>query len=361
MQERAKAEQQSKGKTRHLGQGVAAGGRALGRGFWSGIKGLVTQPIKGAKAGGAKGFFKGIGRGFIGAITKPLTGTLDMVSNTLLGVSRTAHIFGPDRRIKRVRNPRYIGRDGVLTRFNVREAQGVALMKAIQRSPGDYIFHAHIHDVGEKCTCICAYTGLNGVVKVVFFDIGAQYICLKLSGPTLDNLVLRLAGSTDRRYDDTLVAVVESEYTQRTFVEELKKVKTCSDSKSRQNMRWDLVRQDAKRRGVEWLSEGSDSAWDLALPRYSTSEMEREQQRIMQKIKTSNVQHVEVINFSRRVERKRALVKYFFFVFEIKVVSEFGVWLICRRHNECKRLTIKLKDSELKNCLPRVYVVWDRN
>lgn len=53
----------------------------LGLGFYDGITGIVTQPIRGAKQGGVGGFFKGVGKGLGGAILKPGAGT----QHTLLG------------------------------------------------------------------------------------------------------------------------------------------------------------------------------------------------------------------------------------------------------------------------------------
>ena len=49
----------------NLGQGLAKGGKGLFKGIVSGVTGIVTKPIEGAKAEGAEGFFKGIGKGDI--------------------------------------------------------------------------------------------------------------------------------------------------------------------------------------------------------------------------------------------------------------------------------------------------------
>jgi hypothetical protein len=46
----------------------------LAKGLWSGVTGIITQPVKGAKKKGAIGFAKGIGRGVLGVAVRPVTG-----------------------------------------------------------------------------------------------------------------------------------------------------------------------------------------------------------------------------------------------------------------------------------------------
>ena len=46
-----------------LAGGLASGGESLAKGVVSGISGIFTKPIEGAKKGGAKGFAKGFAKG----------------------------------------------------------------------------------------------------------------------------------------------------------------------------------------------------------------------------------------------------------------------------------------------------------
>jgi hypothetical protein len=46
----------------------------FGLGFYDGITGLVTQPLKGAEKEGAAGLLKGIGKGIGGLVLKPGAG-----------------------------------------------------------------------------------------------------------------------------------------------------------------------------------------------------------------------------------------------------------------------------------------------
>lgn len=53
-------------------------------GFYDGISGLVTQPMRGAEKEGAVGLVKGIGKGIGGLILKPGAGTISPCRSPLL-------------------------------------------------------------------------------------------------------------------------------------------------------------------------------------------------------------------------------------------------------------------------------------
>lgn len=61
-------------KVTDFNSGVRVAGKELGFGFFDGIAGLVTHPIRGAEKEGAGGFVKGIGKGIGGLIAKPAAG-----------------------------------------------------------------------------------------------------------------------------------------------------------------------------------------------------------------------------------------------------------------------------------------------
>lgn len=46
-------------------------------GIASGVGGIFTAPVKGAKSAGVGGFFKGVGKGLVGAVVKPVVGVSD--------------------------------------------------------------------------------------------------------------------------------------------------------------------------------------------------------------------------------------------------------------------------------------------
>lgn len=74
----------------------------------SGVAGVATQPIKGAKEGGVSGFFGGAGKGIAGLVAKPLSGTFGLISETSKGVKNTPSYIKPPTNFKItwIRQPR---------------------------------------------------------------------------------------------------------------------------------------------------------------------------------------------------------------------------------------------------------------
>ncbi|XP_044715403.1 sterol 3-beta-glucosyltransferase UGT80A2 [Hirsutella rhossiliensis] len=73
-------------KVTDLSSGIRIAGKELGYGFFDGIAGLVTQPIRGAGKEGAGGFVKGFGKGIGGLITKPAAGIWGVPAYMMQGV-----------------------------------------------------------------------------------------------------------------------------------------------------------------------------------------------------------------------------------------------------------------------------------
>ncbi|KYK54591.1 glucosyl/glucuronosyl transferase [Drechmeria coniospora] len=61
-------------KVTGIRSGIQIAGKELGYGFFDGIAGLVTQPIRGAQKEGTAGLLKGVGMGVGGLIAKPAAG-----------------------------------------------------------------------------------------------------------------------------------------------------------------------------------------------------------------------------------------------------------------------------------------------
>lgn len=56
---------------------LVQGGRNITGGIRSGVTGIFTAPVSGAKKEGMGGFFKGVGKGLVGAVVKPVVGVTD--------------------------------------------------------------------------------------------------------------------------------------------------------------------------------------------------------------------------------------------------------------------------------------------
>ena len=62
----------------------------------SGLGGIFTQPIRGARSEGAVGFLKGAGVGLWGAVVKPTAGVVGLAARAAEGASNTPGYFGND-------------------------------------------------------------------------------------------------------------------------------------------------------------------------------------------------------------------------------------------------------------------------
>ncbi|GAB7364733.1 hypothetical protein MBLNU230_g5532t1 [Neophaeotheca triangularis] len=75
--------------------GMKAGWKELGLGFYDGISGLVTQPMRGAQKEGAAGFIKGIGKGIGGVALKPGAAIFGLPAYHMKGVYKELQsVFG---------------------------------------------------------------------------------------------------------------------------------------------------------------------------------------------------------------------------------------------------------------------------
>ncbi|PRP82292.1 vacuolar associated sorting protein [Planoprotostelium fungivorum] len=104
-------------KPHNVTEGLKEGAKHLGKGFFEGFSGILTQPISGFRDGGVKGLAKGIGRGLVGVPIKPVNGIVDMATKTMQGVynSVTEHEY------YRIRPPRsFTG--NVLTNYSMQSS-----------------------------------------------------------------------------------------------------------------------------------------------------------------------------------------------------------------------------------------------
>jgi len=90
---------------------IVASGKNAVKDIVQGVKGVVNKPVKGAKHSGAKGFVKGLGKGFLGLVGRPASGIVDLTSTSFKLIKKVAT---DEQIVHRIRNPRHIGRDGLV-------------------------------------------------------------------------------------------------------------------------------------------------------------------------------------------------------------------------------------------------------
>ena len=115
-----------------IAEGVIYGTKALGKGLYLGVSGIVMEPIRGAKRGGAHGFLKGLVKGVVGVAVKPVVGVLDTASNLTQGISGTATALVSKARTVRMRRPRLLySHDRILKVYEEEEAYVKHLMECV--------------------------------------------------------------------------------------------------------------------------------------------------------------------------------------------------------------------------------------
>ena len=70
-----------------VGRGVKNAFESVGGGFASGVTGIFSAPVKGARTEGFGGFVKGVGKGLVGAVVKPVMGVTEGVTAVVQGAS----------------------------------------------------------------------------------------------------------------------------------------------------------------------------------------------------------------------------------------------------------------------------------
>uniref|UniRef100_A0A6B2L199 Intermembrane lipid transfer protein VPS13-like C-terminal domain-containing protein n=1 Tax=Arcella intermedia TaxID=1963864 RepID=A0A6B2L199_9EUKA len=134
--------------------GVAEGVTDLAFGLFSGITGIVVEPIKGAVEEGGIGFVKGVGKGLINVVVKPTVGVLDFASRTTEGIKNTPDAIFLDK-VKPKRFSRNFPLDNRLKCFDKNKAEGkfkLANQAIFKNYPGDrYLNHYVTMDPPGYC------------------------------------------------------------------------------------------------------------------------------------------------------------------------------------------------------------------
>eukprot|EP00742_Colponemidia_sp_Colp-10_P011678 GILJ01013009.1.p1 GENE.GILJ01013009.1~~GILJ01013009.1.p1 ORF type:complete len:1942 (-),score=279.50 GILJ01013009.1:31-5289(-) len=98
--------------------------------FLSGITGLVVSPIRGLEKEGVRGLGKGLVHGVVGVVAKPVVGVLNVLTLTSRALRDTVEMKG---RLRRVRPPRFLEQDGLVTPFSFEKSLGHELLARVER------------------------------------------------------------------------------------------------------------------------------------------------------------------------------------------------------------------------------------
>ncbi|EMD47039.1 vacuolar protein sorting-associated protein, putative [Entamoeba histolytica KU27] len=133
-------ERERKKKPFSASEGMAQGLGCVVNGIVDGVKGVITQPIKGAQTKGVSGFVGGVGKGLIGVVLKPTGGVVDFVSKMTEGIAEESGDIIPRSRIPRVGNKRRR-----IMSYNEEEAKIAWILQ--RKGLGDFVIYVTIDDI----------------------------------------------------------------------------------------------------------------------------------------------------------------------------------------------------------------------
>ncbi|XP_065344717.1 intermembrane lipid transfer protein Vps13 isoform X2 [Cloeon dipterum] len=169
-QRRRREQQQNRPAALH--EGLVHSGKGLVSNVVSGVTGVITKPVTGARDEGVGGFFKGLGAGMLGLVTQPTGGVIDFASNTFESVKRAADTTEEQRPL---RYPRFFQQDGLVRPYNEAESFGNALLHVVDKGKfaktDYYVFHALLGNSGKEALI---YTD-NRIMFISKNDIFGQW------------------------------------------------------------------------------------------------------------------------------------------------------------------------------------------
>eukprot|EP01129_Flabellula_baltica_P011002 TRINITY_DN4728_c0_g1_i1.p1 TRINITY_DN4728_c0_g1~~TRINITY_DN4728_c0_g1_i1.p1 ORF type:complete len:2900 (-),score=526.70 TRINITY_DN4728_c0_g1_i1:35-8038(-) len=121
-------------------EGIGYGFRDLGKGLFSGITGIIREPIRGGQKEGVGGALLGAARGVSGIVVRPAMGAIDLVGRIAEGVKNNAIDVGKER----ARKPRYFDQNNLLTIYDEYLAHGQELLYIIDKGrfkDDTYVLH----------------------------------------------------------------------------------------------------------------------------------------------------------------------------------------------------------------------------
>ncbi|GMP76190.1 hypothetical protein CsSME_00032971 [Camellia sinensis var. sinensis] len=171
--------QENKG-VEDFGEVIREGGGALAKGLFRGVTGILTKPLKGAKASGVEGFVQGVGKGITGAAAQPVSGVLDLLSKTTEGANamrmKIASAITSEDQLLRRRLPRVISGDSLLRPYDEYKAEGQVILQLAKS--GSFFGQVDLFKVRAKFALSDAYEDHFSLPKSKIFVVTHRRIIL---------------------------------------------------------------------------------------------------------------------------------------------------------------------------------------
>eukprot|EP00850_Spirogloea_muscicola_P002380 SM000009S23509 [mRNA] locus=s9:423530:451441:+ [translate_table: standard] len=120
-------------RIRNMGDGLLYGTEAAARALARGVTGLVTRPVAGAVEGGVPGLVRGTVKAAVSVVVQPISGILDFFALSVDGLDASCNRFTEavnfEKTLDRMRLPRAIGGDKVLTLYDNNKATGQVILQ----------------------------------------------------------------------------------------------------------------------------------------------------------------------------------------------------------------------------------------
>ncbi|CAA6669756.1 unnamed protein product [Spirodela intermedia] len=121
-----------------VGDGIIQGTEALAQSVAFGFSGVIKKPVESAREHGVLGLPQGLLRAVLGVVVQPVSGALDFVSLTVDGIgasfTRCLEFLSNRSASERIRNPRAIRANGLLSEYSEREATGQMILYLAETS-----------------------------------------------------------------------------------------------------------------------------------------------------------------------------------------------------------------------------------
>jgi vacuolar protein sorting-associated protein 13A/C len=114
-----KNEKERRNQPKSMSDGMKKGFASAGSSIYSGISGVFTKPIEGAKTDGVFGFLKGGAQGAAGLVTKTISGGIDIIAKTSEGLDNQSKSLTQLKVAHRIRRPRsFYEVDNIIRPYN---------------------------------------------------------------------------------------------------------------------------------------------------------------------------------------------------------------------------------------------------
>ena len=171
-------------KPKNLIEGIGYGLSSMMSGLYYGVTDVVRKPLEGAKKENLKGFGKGVIQGLGGLVVKPISGVVDLVSKTTVGIKNT--LTFDDEQTYQIRYPRpFYGKFKKIRVYNWFDAKVIYFINKLIPGFHKKLFNEYVGSVvyqsekGEKNLLVFAVHDFY-LIEVsrfeLIFKLGYDYI-----------------------------------------------------------------------------------------------------------------------------------------------------------------------------------------